>query len=166
LRGKRALNLFAYTGAMSLATRHAGADTTHVDASKSVVQWAKENAALSGVSDIRFLVDDALKFLKREEKRGSLYACITMDPPAYGIGPGNVRWQLEKLLPDLLHQASLVLASDGLLILNTYSPKVGADLLEAQVKRYFPGRRYEIAELSLKSATGKRLDTGWVTRVG
>lgn len=165
LRNKRALNLFAYTGGMSLATRSAGAETTHVDASKSAVTWAKENTALSHLSGIRFIVDDALKFLQREEKRQSQYDCITMDPPAYGIGPGNTRWQLEKLLPTLLEQASRVLTQDGLLVLNTYSPKVDTHLLHTLFTRIFPQRQLQISALCLQSSTGKTIHTGLVSRL-
>jgi 23S rRNA (cytosine1962-C5)-methyltransferase len=165
LSGKKALNLFAYTGGMSLATRTAGADTTHVDASKSAVTWAKDNTELSGLSGIRFIVDDALKFLKREEKRLSLYHCITMDPPAYGIGPNGERWQLEKLLPELLAQAARVLAADGLLILNTYSPTVDAATLQTLLHEFFPQRTADISQLCLQSTTGKIINTGLVSRL-
>jgi 23S rRNA (cytosine1962-C5)-methyltransferase len=165
LVGKKALNLFAYTGAMSLACCFAGAETAYLDASKSTAQWAKENAVLSGVSTIRFFVDDALTFLKREERRGGMYDFISMDPPAYGIGAKGERWQLDKLLPELLHRASLLLSADGALILNVYSPKIDRQILERHIKQFCPGRPFDVNELCLQSTTGKKIVTGLLVNV-
>ena len=96
------LNLFAYTGAASVACSAAGADVCHVDASKGMVAWAKENALLNGITNIRFIVDDCIKFVEREIRRGRRYDVIIMDPPSYGRGPGGEVWKLEDELYGLL----------------------------------------------------------------
>ena len=103
-RPVKVLNLFGYTGAATLACLKAGASVTHVDAAKGMVQWAKENAAVSGLSDrpVRWLVDDCVKFVQREQRRGNTYDGIIMDPPSYGRGPGGEVWKLEEQLDGLL----------------------------------------------------------------
>ena len=100
----RVLNLFGYTGAATLACMKAGAMVTHVDASKGMVQWARENAEASGIADrpVRWLVDDCLKFVQREQRRGRTYDGIIMDPPSYGRGPGGEVWKLEEQLYSLI----------------------------------------------------------------
>ena len=100
----KVLNLFGYTGAATLACMRAGAAVTHVDASKGMVQWAKENAEVSGLSDrpVRWLVDDCVKFVQREQRRGNTYDGIIMDPPSYGRGPGGEVWKLEEQLYSLV----------------------------------------------------------------
>src|SRR5690606_39849327 len=95
-------NLFAYTGGASLIAKAAGADTTHVDSIKQVVTWANENQELSGISDIRWVVEDALKFVKRELKRGNTYNGIILDPPAYGHGPKGEKWKLEDHIMEMM----------------------------------------------------------------
>jgi 23S rRNA (cytosine1962-C5)-methyltransferase len=100
----RVLNLFAYTGASTLAAAAAGADVVHVDAAKSTVAWARRNAALSGLADapIRWIAEDAPRFVAREQKRGNRYHGIILDPPSYGHGPAGQLWQIDRDLPDLL----------------------------------------------------------------
>jgi len=127
------LNLFAYTGAATLACAAAGAtEVVHVDASKGMVQWAKENAELSQLSDrrIRFIVDDCFKFLQREQRRGRKYQGIIMDPPSYGRGPNNEIWKFDNQINELLSAASQLLADDALFFLvNSYSAGYSATVL-------------------------------------
>ena len=106
--GDRVLNLFAYTGGATLAAAAAGAEVAHVDAAKGMVAWARENAALSGLSDrpIRYIVDDCLKFVKREQRRGRQYEGIIMDPPSYGRGSGGEVWKLEDSIAELVEEAA------------------------------------------------------------
>ncbi len=133
------LNLFAYTGAATLACLKAGARVTHVDASKGMVQWAKENAAASGLegAPVRWLVDDCLKFVKREIRRGNKYDAIIMDPPSYGRGPGGEVWKLEQQLSELLSETGKLLSDDPLFfILNSYTGGISPTILNYMVRRY------------------------------
>ncbi len=132
----KVLNLFAYTGGATLACSKAGASVTHVDASKGMVAWAKENAAVSGLAEkpLRWLVDDCIKFVKREIRRGNKYDGIILDPPSYGRGPGGEVWQLEEKLYDFLLDCREILNPDfGFMVLNSYttglSPSVMGYLL-------------------------------------
>jgi 23S rRNA (cytosine1962-C5)-methyltransferase len=132
------LNLFGYTGAATCAAGKAGASVTHVDAAEGMVKWCKENAALSGLADapIRYIVDDCLKFVRREIKRGRKYDAIIMDPPTYGRGAGGEMWKLEDSLWELLRECREVLTPQPLFFLiNAYtarlSPTVVANLLHA-----------------------------------
>jgi 23S rRNA (cytosine1962-C5)-methyltransferase len=121
----RILNLFAYTGGATVAAAKAGADeVVHLDASKGINAWAKENIELNGLqnSTVRFLIDDAMKFLKREQRRGRKYDGIIMDPPSYGRGPNKEIWKLEDSIFELLNEASKVLSDDALfMIVNLYT---------------------------------------------
>jgi 23S rRNA (cytosine1962-C5)-methyltransferase len=112
------LNLFGYTGVASLFALRAGAEVTHLDASKQTLNWAKENADLNDLS-LRVIEDDALKFLEREEKRGNKYDAIIMDPPKFGRGPKGEVWKLEEMLPKLLLQVKKVLSDQPLFIIIT-----------------------------------------------
>lgn len=132
-RQLKVLNLFAYTGGATIACLKAGADVTHVDASKGMVQWAKENAVLSGVADkkVRWLVDDCIKFVNREIRRGNKYDVIIMDPPSYGRGPGGEVWRLEdeiysfvKLCSELLYENSKAV------FINSYTTGLSASVME------------------------------------
>ncbi|MBR1739333.1 MAG: class I SAM-dependent methyltransferase [Ruminococcus sp.] len=136
-RPVKVLNLFAYTGGATLACAAAGASVSHVDASKGMVQWARDNAAASGLSDkpIRWLVDDCEKFVKREIRRGSLYDAVVMDPPSYGRGPGGEVWKLEDCVYELVKTCAEVLSEKPLFfLLNSYttglSPSVMAYILK------------------------------------
>lgn len=145
-RPVKVLNLFGYTGAATLACMAAGASVTHVDASKGMVQWARENATASGLEDrpVRWLVDDCVKFVQREQRRGNHYDGIIMDPPSYGRGPGGEVWKLEEQLFSLVSMCLPILSEDPLFfILNSYtaglSPSVMEYLLGVLVKKRFGG---------------------------
>ena len=137
----KVLNLFAYTGGATIAAAKAGAHVTHVDASKGMVQWAKENAKDSSVPEenTRWLVDDCKKFVEREIRRGNLYDAIIMDPPSYGRGPKGEVWKMEDSIYELLELCSQILKKDALFfLLNSYTtglqPGVLKYLLEAVIK--------------------------------
>lgn len=140
------LNLFAYTGGATLACSAAGASVCHVDASKGMVQWARDNAAASGISQrpIRWIVDDCEKFVRREIKRGRKYDCVIMDPPSYGRGPDNEVWKLEDCIFELVKLCAEVLSSDPLFfLLNSYttglSPSSTAYILGETAGKKFDG---------------------------
>jgi len=138
------LNLFAYTGGATIACLKAGAKVTHVDASKGMVQWAKENAVASGVADgnVRWLIDDCLKFVKREIRRGNKYDAIIMDPPSYGRGPGGEVWKLEQQLTELLTETGKILSDDAIFFfLNSYTGGLSPTILNYMVKEYIVGNR-------------------------
>lgn len=139
----KVLNLFAYTGGATLAAAAAGAQVTHVDASKGMVQWAKENAAASGLSDhpIRWLVDDCVKFVEREIRRGNHYDAIIMDPPSYGRGPKGEIWKIEDSIYPLVKLCTQILSDHPLFFLiNSYTtglqPAVLAYMLGTVMKKY------------------------------
>ena len=132
------LNLFAYTGGATAACLKAGAKVTHVDASKGMVQWAKENAAASGLSDnpVRWLVDDCLKFVKREVRRGNKYDAVIMDPPSYGRGPDGEVWKLEQQLEELLTETGKLLSDNAVFfLLNSYTGGLSPSILNYMVNR-------------------------------
>ena len=146
-REVKVLNLFGYTGAATLACLNAGACVTHVDASKGMVAWAKENAEVSNLSDkpVRWLVDDCVKFVQREQRRGNTYDGIIMDPPSYGRGPGGEVWKLEEQLFGLVNMCMPIMSEDPLFfILNSYttglSPSVMEYLIGTIIKKKFGGR--------------------------
>ena len=146
-RQLKILNLFGYTGCATLSCMSAGASVCHVDASKGMVQWAKENAQSSGIADrpVRWLVDDCVKFVQREIRRGSRYDGIIMDPPSYGRGPGGEVWKLEEQLYSLVSLCRQVLSDDPVFfILNSYttglSPAVMEYLLGVLLQKDFGGR--------------------------
>jgi 23S rRNA (cytosine1962-C5)-methyltransferase len=122
------LNVFGYTGVASLIAAEAGAKVTHVDASKKAVALARENAALSGLADapVRWLIDDALKFLRREVRRGNRYHGLMLDPPKYGRGPDGEIWSLERDLPELVDLARQLVTPDGFVILTVYAIRMSA----------------------------------------
>lgn len=129
----KVLNLFAYTGGATIACAAAGAAVCHVDASKGMVAWARENAKLSGLEQapIRWIVDDCLKFIQREIRRGNKYDGIIMDPPSYGRGPGGEVWQLEEQVYSLVEQAAQLLHEDSLFfLLNSYTTGLSASVME------------------------------------
>lgn len=142
----KVLNLFGYTGAATLACMAAGAEVTHVDASKGIVQWAKENAQASHLEDrpVRWLVDDCVKFVQREQRRGNTYDGIIMDPPSYGRGPGGEVWRLEEQLHGFVELCLPILSDDPLFVLlSSYatglSPAVMGYLLELLLCPKFGG---------------------------
>ena len=142
----KVLNLFAYTGGATLACANAGASVSHVDASKGMVAWARENAAASSLTDkpIRWLVDDCEKFVRREIRRGNFYDAVVMDPPSYGRGPGGEVWKLEDSVFDLVSLCAGVLSDKPLFfLLNSYttglSPSVMAYILSSVLTPRFGG---------------------------
>lgn len=158
----RFLNLFAYTGAASLAARQAGAQVTHVDSIKQVVTWANDNMQLNGLQDIRWMVDDAVKFVKREIRRGNTYHGIILDPPAYGHGPKGEKWKLEDMVSDLVADVCELLdPEEHFMVLNTYSlgfsAVVARNLLEAHASK---STRIDIGELNLQARSGVNLPLG------
>lgn len=143
-RPVKVLNLFAYTGGATVACLKAGASVTHVDASKGMVSWAKENAVVSGVGDrpVRWLVDDCLKFIAREIRRGNKYDGIVMDPPSYGRGPNGEVWKIEQQLDELLYQTAQILSDDAIFfLLNSYSGGISPTIINYMVKNIVIGRR-------------------------
>ena len=129
----RVLNLFGYTGAATLACVAAGAHVTHVDASKGMVAWGKENAVSSGLADkpMRWLVDDCLKFVQREQRRGNTYDAILMDPPSYGRGPGGEVWKLEEQIYPLVTECVKLLSDDPLFFLiNSYTTGLSPSVMQ------------------------------------
>ena len=125
----KVLNLFGYTGIASLAAAQAGAQVTHLDASRKVITWANENQQLSGLSQapIRWIIDDALKFVQRESRRGSTYDGIILDPPKFGRGPKGEVWEFYKLIPNLLDSCRAILTPDPLFIqLTAYAVKASS----------------------------------------
>ncbi|MFA5243831.1 MAG: class I SAM-dependent methyltransferase [Pedobacter sp.] len=158
----KVLNLFAYTGGASLAARAAGADTTHVDSIKQVVSWANENQTLSGLDNIRWTVEDALKFVKRELKRGRKYNGIILDPPAYGHGPNGEKWKLEDNIQEMMQDVVQLLdEEEHFLILNTYSLGFSSVIVENLIRSSFPKvQNLETGELYLQATTGYKLPLG------
>ena len=159
----KVLNLFAYTGAASLAAKTAGADVTHLDSVRQVVTWARGNMEASRLDGIRWVVEDALKFARREAKRGNTYQGIILDPPAYGHGPDGEKWKLDELLFGMLRTVSQILApKDSFMVLNLYSNGYSAMLGETLVRQAFgltgeSGFEMESGELALKDKSGKVL---------
>lgn len=155
----KVLNLFAYTGGASIAAKACGADVTHVDSIKQVVTWANQNQELSGLRDIRWVVEDAFKFVKREMKRGNLYNGIILDPPAYGHGPKGERWKLENQIEEMIEQVSGLLdPKEHFLVLNTYTPGFNTEDIERVIKTHNPRiRNLETGDLYLQSSTKRKL---------
>ncbi len=154
-RPVKVLNLFAYTGGATVSAAAAGAQVTHVDASKGMVAWAKENAASSGLSDapIRWLVDDCVKFVEREIRRGNKYDGIIMDPPSYGRGPKGEIWKIEESIWPFVELCTRLLSDDPLFFLiNSYTtglqPAVLSYMLNLAVQKQFGGR-VEAQEIGL-----------------
>ena len=159
------LNLFAYTGGASLVAKAAGADVTHVDAVKNMINWGRENEQESGLSGIRWVVEDALKFVKREVKRGKKYNGIILDPPAYGRGPDGEKWVLEEGLTELLEQCSLLLENkQSFLVLNLYSMGLSAVVSANLAQAFFKPENMEFGEFYLQSQAGEKLPLGTFLR--
>ncbi len=160
------LNLFAYTGAASLIADRFGANVTHIDSSKSVVQWARENAELNTISTIRWMVEDARKFVERAIKRKETYHGIILDPPIFGRVSKGKNWKLNTDLKPLLEGILKILdPNTHFLILNTYSPQLSLVKLKQLLNSIssFP-TKYEATTLGLKSRTGKSIELGNLIR--
>ncbi|EGK01578.1 class I SAM-dependent methyltransferase [Dysgonomonas gadei] len=153
------LNLFAYTGGASIAAKSAGADVTHVDSVRQVITWSRENMEASGLDNIRWIVEDALKFCRREVKREKKYNGIILDPPAYGRGPDGEKWILEENIAELMELCRELLAEkDSFLILNLYSMGFSAVIAENLIKDYFPDvKNCQFGELIVPEKSGKNL---------
>ncbi len=164
-KGDRLLNLFGYTGAASIVARAKGADVFHVDSVKQVINWGKENMEVSGLADIHWVLEDALKFAQREVKRGKKYKGIIMDPPAFGIGAKKERWKIENKFPDLLETALQLKQNKGFIIANTYSPRLEAPEIQKICKEICNSELIQINTLSVKSTTGKILEYGQRTLI-
>ncbi len=157
------LNLFAYTGGASIAARASGADVTHVDSIKQVVTWANENMQNSNLDNIRWMVDDALKFVKKEQRRGNFYQGIILDPPAFGHGPNGEKWKLEDNILEMIDSVLQILdPKQHLLILNAYSLGFSA-LVPQNLLQPFANKHQSnlsIGELYLQAQSGIKLPLG------
>jgi 23S rRNA (cytosine1962-C5)-methyltransferase len=164
--GSRVLNLFAYTGGASLAAKAAGADVVHVDSVKPVIQWAKEDMELSGLKDIRWVVEDALKFVQREVKRGNRYDGIILDPPAYGRGPEGEKWVLQESINEMISLCSkLLIEKESFFIMSLYSMGFSSLISESLVKTHFGDiPDSEAGELYFNDRAGRSLPLGTFLR--
>jgi 23S rRNA (cytosine1962-C5)-methyltransferase len=165
--GFRVLNLFAYTGGASLAAKAAGAEVIHVDSIKNVVNWAKEDMEASGLNGIRWVVEDALKFARRESKRGKHYQGIILDPPAYGRGPEGEKWILQDRVDELLGYCKQILDPDRhFLILSMYSMGFSSLIARNLVTSHFGNiTGDETGELFFADKAGRQLPLGTVVRI-
>jgi 23S rRNA (cytosine1962-C5)-methyltransferase len=162
LKQPNVLNLFAYTGGASLAAGAAGADVTHVDSVRQVLNWSRENMEASGLDHIRWVLEDALKFVKREVKRVKKYQGIILDPPAYGRGPDGERWILEENMAELMDACSRLFDTTcGFCVLNLYSMGFSSLIAENLVNDYFPAlKKIESGELYVTDQSSRRLPLG------
>lgn len=157
----KVLNMFAYTGGASLAAAAAGAEVTHVDSVKQCISWARENMEESHLEGIRWVVEDALKFARREVRRGHRYDGIILDPPAYGRGPEGEKWVLEQNIAEMLALCAELLSPNGFLVLNLYSMGLSALLAKSAVNQLIPSPRTEqFGELYFTDRQGKNLPLG------
>lgn len=157
----KVLNLFAYTGGATLAAAAAGAEVTHVDSVKQCISWARENMEASCLEGIRWVVEDAMKFVRREVKRGHRYDGIILDPPAYGRGPEGEKWVLEQHISEMLALCAELLAEGGFLVLNLYSMGLSAMLAKSAVNQLLPNPGFEqFGELYFTDRAGKNLPLG------
>jgi 23S rRNA (cytosine1962-C5)-methyltransferase len=161
------LNLFAYTGGASLAAKAAGADVTHVDSVKQVLNWSRENMEASGLDNIRWVCEDALKFVKREAKREKRYQGIILDPPAYGRGPEGEKWILDENIAELMEVCAKILDENGsFCILNLYSMGFSSLVAENLIKDYYPQHsQIEFGELFLPDDAQRRLPLSVFSRI-
>ena len=150
--GDQVLNLFAYTGGATCACAKAGAQVVHVDAAKGMVQWAKDNAAASGLEEapIRYIVDDCLKFVRREQRRGNFYEGILMDPPSYGRGPGGEMWKIETGLYELVQECVKILSPDPcFFLINSYTTGLAPSVLKNVLTVALPAGIVQAEEVGL-----------------
>ena len=151
----KVLNLFAYTGGATVACAYAGASVCHVDSSQGMTNWAKENLASSGLKErpVRFLVDDVIKFVKREIRRNNKYDCIIMDPPSYGRGKNGEVWNIEKNIYELVELCGQLLSDDALfMIVNTYTGGLSGTIISNVIKHAIKREKVNISfdEIGLK----------------
>ncbi len=169
LRGLNAINLFGYTGGTTLALAKSGAAVTHVDAAKSVVSWARENAAASQLQNhsIRWITEDAKRFVDREVKRGNRYDIFVADPPSFGRGPSGETWKMEKDFGNLLSSAALLTAkAPKMIIISCHTPGFDAKRLSHDISRAWgiPETRIESGTLELATSCGRKLPSGQFAR--
>ncbi len=162
----KALNLFAYTGGATVSALAAGAEVCHVDASKGIVTWAKRNVEASGLADrrVRYIVDDCVKFVKREIRRGNKYDGIIMDPPSYGRGPGGEMWKIEDALFPLVSDCMKIMSDDPLfLLINSYTAGLSATALKNVIQvtavKSFGGKK-DADEIGIPIESGLVLPCG------
>jgi len=162
----KVLNLFAYTGGASMAAAAAGAQVTHVESIKQTVSWANDNVALSDLEGVRWMVEDALKFVQREVRRGNTYHGIILDPPAYGRGPNGEKWILEDKIYELSELCGKLLEpKNSFVVFNLYSMGLSALVLENLVKETFPTQgTYDLGELYLLDNATRKLPLGTYLR--
>lgn len=156
----RVLNLFGYTGAATLVAAAAGAEVTHVDASKPALNWARHNQELSGMgkAKIRWLLDDAFKFVAREVRRGRVYDAILLDPPSFGRGPKGELWKVEQQITSLLDNIrKLLVKRDGMVVLTMYNLEASSLMLKCLMEDYFPKGQLDYGELALPCASSSRI---------
>jgi len=154
----KVLNLFAYTGAISVILAMAGGDVTHIDSSKTAIKHAKDNATLNNISNIRFIIDDAFLFVKKEEKRANKYDIIILDPPTYGFGAKGKNWKINRDLEPLLQVCKSILNTNGVVILNTYTPKFSfKQIIPILEKTFTKKAKIEVGSLALKDSLEKEL---------
>ena len=159
------LNLFAYTGGASLAARAAGADVTHVDSVKQVITWANENLKASSMDGVRWLVEDAAKFVQREARRGNRYNGIILDPPAYGRGPEGEKWVLEDQISSLLKQCGLILKPhNSFVVLNLYSMGFSPLIADNLLTNLLDAGNTEAGEFCFADRAGRKLPLGIFAR--
>ncbi len=163
----RVLNLFAYTGGASLAAKAAGADVVHLDSVKQVVSWARQNMEISRLDNIRWVIDDALKFVRREEKRGNKYNGIILDPPAYGHGIDGEKWKLDENILEMLTLCNSILEKqNSFLLLNLYSNGFSALVADTLTRSIFGNAKERtFGELVLEDRFGKRLPLSVFSRI-
>lgn len=166
IENAQVLNLFAYTGIASVAARAAGAKVTHVDAIKQVITWSRENLELNQLDGISWMVEDAMKFVKREVRRGKSYNGIILDPPAYGRGPNGEKWVLEEQINEMIRECSQLLKEkDFFFIINCYSLGFSALILDNLIHAHFSNTpQYQSGELFLQDSFNKRLPLGVFSR--
>ncbi|MCD8049216.1 MAG: class I SAM-dependent methyltransferase [Clostridia bacterium] len=164
----KVLNLFAYTGAATMAASAAGSDVCHVDAAKGMVAWAKENAEISGLSGnyIRYIVDDCMKFVEREIRRGKKYDAIIMDPPSYGRGSTGEVWKLEECLWGFVERCAMLLSDDPIFFLiNSYTTGLAPTVMKNILKLALPEGKVEADEIGVKvTSSGIYLPCGATAR--
>jgi 23S rRNA (cytosine1962-C5)-methyltransferase len=167
LPAPKVLNLFAYTGAASLSAKAAGADVTHLDSVKQVVSWARRNMESSGMNGLRWVVEDALRFVKREAKRGNKYNGIILDPPAYGHGTDGEKWKLEDNILEMTSMCKTILAPEkSFLVLNLYSNGFSAIVADTLVTSIFSGYKEKtFGELVLCDKFNKKLPLSVFSRL-
>ena len=170
INSAKVLNLFAYTGGASLAARAGGADVIHCDSIKNVLNWANHNMQSSRLDNIRWLLEDAFKYVKREARRGNTYHGIILDPPAYGHGPKGEKWKLEDMVNELTESvASILNPQEGFLVFNSYSLGFSPLVIETLVLTHFSQQitqQMETGELYLPERSGRKLPAGIFVRAG